>query len=139
MNYDIYDNPPLEVIHGQVIAKANNYIAVPGKDGRHRIIKNERIRAYERTFAEQCRAYKDALIGTNFTLECTVYDRNNRFDLDNSIKTVLDCLQSAGAITDDCLCVHLDSYKKVDPYHPRVEYRIIADRPHPTLFDTEAD
>ena len=37
----------IETIYGQVIAKANNYQAVPGKDGQKRIIKNDRIREYE--------------------------------------------------------------------------------------------
>ena len=31
----------VEVIHGQIIAKANHYQAVPGKFGQKRIIKDE--------------------------------------------------------------------------------------------------
>lgn len=38
----------VEVIHGQIIAKANHYQAVPGKSGAKRIIKDGKIRAYER-------------------------------------------------------------------------------------------
>ena len=37
-----------EIIHGQIVAKANHYQAVPGKAGERRIIKDEVIRAYER-------------------------------------------------------------------------------------------
>ena len=44
----------VETIHGQIIAKANHYQAVPGKFGAKRIIKDEKIRAYERSFMEQC-------------------------------------------------------------------------------------
>ena len=40
----------VEVIHGQIIAKANHYQAVPGKSGTKRIIKDEKIRAYEHSF-----------------------------------------------------------------------------------------
>ena len=43
----------IEVIHGQIIAKANHYQAVPGKLGMKRIIKDEKIRAYERSFMKQ--------------------------------------------------------------------------------------
>ena len=32
----------IEVVHGQIIAKANHYQAVPGKDGAKRIIKDEK-------------------------------------------------------------------------------------------------
>ena len=37
----------IEVIYGQIIAKANHYQAVPGKFGTKRISKDEKIRAYE--------------------------------------------------------------------------------------------
>lgn len=43
----------IETIHGQIIAKANHYQTVPGKGGTKRIIKDEKIRAYERTFIQQ--------------------------------------------------------------------------------------
>lgn len=43
----------VETIHGQIIAKANHYQAVPGKFGAKRIIKDEKIRAYERSFMGQ--------------------------------------------------------------------------------------
>lgn len=42
----------VEVIHGQIIAKANHYQAVPGKSGTKRIIKDEKIRAYEHSFVD---------------------------------------------------------------------------------------
>ena len=45
----------VEVIHGQIIAKANHYQAVPGKGDTKRIIKDGKIRAYERNFMEQCK------------------------------------------------------------------------------------
>ena len=33
----------VEVIHGQIIAKANHYQTVPGKNGKKRIIKDEEL------------------------------------------------------------------------------------------------
>lgn len=44
-----------ETIYGQIIAKANHYMSVPGKGGAKRIIKDEKIREYERSFIAQCR------------------------------------------------------------------------------------
>jgi len=42
-----------EIIYGQVLAKANYYMAVPGNRGLRRIIKDEPIRQYEQLFQEQ--------------------------------------------------------------------------------------
>lgn len=36
----------IETIYGQIVAKANHYMSVPGKGGAKRIIKDEVIRAY---------------------------------------------------------------------------------------------
>ena len=94
----------VEVIHGQIIAKANHYQAVPGKFGQKRIIKDEIIRAYERSFMEQCKVYRNRRISSRFRLFVRVWHSSERFDLDNSLKTLLDCLQMAGAIADDKLC-----------------------------------
>lgn len=114
-----------ETIYGQIIAKANHYQAVPGKFGTKRIIKDEKIRAYEKSFIEQCQIYRNKGISGRFRLFCKVYHSSVRFDLDNSLKTLLDCLQMAGAITDDKLCFQIEAEKKIDRYHPRVEFAII--------------
>ena len=56
----------IETIYGQVIAKANHYQAVPGKFGTKRIIKDEKIRAYEHSFIQQCRIYRNKGISSRF-------------------------------------------------------------------------
>ena len=113
-----------EVIHGQIIAKANHYQAVPGKDGTKRIIKDDKIRAYEHSFMEQCKVYRNRRISSRFRLFVRVWHSSERFDLDNSLKTLLDCLQMAGAIADDKLCYQIEAEKKIDKYHPRVEFAL---------------
>jgi len=50
----------IETIYGQIVAKANHYMSVPGKGGAKRIIKDEVIRAYERNFIKQCKTYGKA-------------------------------------------------------------------------------
>lgn len=126
----------VEVIHGQIIAKANHYQAVPGKNGTKRIIKDEVIRAYERSFMEQCRVYRNKRISSRFRLFVRVYHSSVRFDLDNSLKTLLDCLQMVGAITNDKLCFQIEAEKHINKYHPRIEFAILEVNEQKSMFNT---
>ena len=125
----------VEVIHGQIIAKANHYQAVPGKFGQKRIIKDEIIRAYERSFMEQCKVYRNRRISSRFRLFVRVWHSSERFDLDNSLKTLLDCLQMAGAIADDKLCYQIEAEKHLDKYRPRIEFAILEVNEQKPLFN----
>lgn len=71
----------IEVIHGQIIAKANHYQAVPGKFGRKQIIKDEKIRAYEKSFIQQCKTYKSRCISSRFRLFVRVYHSSSKVRL----------------------------------------------------------
>lgn len=126
----------VEVIHGQIIAKANHYQAVPGKNGTKRIIKDEVIRAYERSFMEQCRVYRNKRISSRFRLFVRVYHSSVRFDLDNSLKILLDCLQMVGAITNDKLCFQIEAEKHINKYHPRIEFAILEVNEQKSMFNT---
>lgn len=124
----------VEIIHGQILAKANHYQAVSGKFGTKRIIKDEKIRTYERSFAQQCKMYRNRGISSRFRLFVRVFHSSVRFDLDNSLKTLLDCLQMVGAITDDKLCFQIEAEKKIDRYHPRIEFAILEVNEQKQLF-----
>lgn len=113
-----------EIIYGQVVSKANNCEVGNNKHGSRYIIKSEAIRAYERSFIEQCQIYKDRLINCHFTLYVAVYESSVRYDLDNALKTILDCLQMVKAITDDNLCRKIVAEKHIDKLRPRVVYAI---------------
>lgn len=63
----------IEVIHEQIIANANHYQAVPGTFGTKRIIKDKKIRAYEKAFIQQCKTYKNRYISSRFRLFVRVY------------------------------------------------------------------
>ena len=121
-----------ETIFGQVVAKASHMQAVPDGQGGRRIIKDEKIRAYERNFDEQCRLYRDKNIDRPFLLHITVYQSSNVYDLDNSLKTILDCLQYAHAIKDDNLCIGIRADKRIDRDRPRIVYGI--EETEPKLF-----
>ena len=121
-----------ETIYGQVVSKANNYTVGNNSGmGRH-IVKTAELKAYERSFLKQCRIYANRMINGRFTLFVTVYESNKRYDLDNALKTVLDCLQMAKAITNDNLCIGIVADKKLDRRNPRVVFSI--QEHEPTLF-----
>lgn len=122
----------METIYGQPIGKANNYMAVPDGQGGRRIIKNDKIRTYERSFKDQCKIYRGRGISRPFRLHIIVYEASAAYDLDNCLKTVLDCLQYVGAITNDNLCVGINATKKIDRRNPRIVYGI--EELEPTLF-----
>lgn len=117
------DNLMWETIHGQVISKANNY-QIGNNNGMRHIIKSEEIRSYERSFKEQCRLYKDKHISAPFTLHVVVVESSRRYDLDNALKTLLDCLQMVNAITDDNLCERIIANKRIDKSRPHVKFAI---------------
>lgn len=124
-----------EVIEGQVVAKANHYMAVPGKGGEKRIIKDGRIRRYEESFTKQCTIYKGRNIAGAFRLFVKVFHRAEKYDLDNSLKTILDCLQYVRAIADDSLCYSIQAEKRIDSVRPRVEFAIEEICPQGNLFE----
>lgn len=124
-----------ETIDGQVVAKANHYMAVPGKSGDRRIIKDGRIRKYEEQFTKQCTIYKGRNIAGAFRLFVRVFHRAEKYDLDNSLKTILDCLQYVRAISDDSLCYSIQAEKRIDSVRPRVEFAIEEICPQGDLFD----
>lgn len=121
-----------ETIWGQVISKSNNYMPVADTTFGRRIIKTQRLRDYEKSFAEQCVIYKGRNINRPFIFHATIYESTNTYDIDNGVKTILDCLQYVGAITEDNLCTELHVKKLIDPQHPRVTYAI--QETEPTLF-----
>lgn len=119
-----------EVIHGQPVAKANHYQAVPDGAGGRRIIKDAAVRAYERKFRNQCKTYAGRAVDVEFYLFVKVYFMSRANDLDNTLKTLLDCLQYVGAIKDDNLCVQIRAEKRIDAHRPRIEFAIL-----PTVED----
>lgn len=105
-----------------------------GGNSERRIIKDSTIRAYEQSFRKQCRHYKGMHIDSPFMIEVVVYYDNPRFDLDNSLKTLLDCLQYVDAIADDNLCFQICATKRIDRSRPRVEFAIKEINPYLKLF-----
>jgi len=125
----IPDGLTTETILGQVVSKANNYQVGNGRGKPRHIIKSSRIRHYERRFLEQCTIYRGRGIDRYFTLFVEVYESSTRYDLDNALKTILDCLQQVKAIKNDNLCMMIVAEKHLDKRNPRIVFAIQEHEP----------
>lgn len=117
-----------QVIFGTPPSKSNAYkiITLPGKKGipKYSLGKTPSLVRYERDFYLQCNKYRDANIEWHFELIVDVFYPNQRSDLDNSLKIILDCLQKVKAIKNDNRCTKIIINKYLDKINPRIEFLI---------------
>jgi len=112
-----------QVIHGSCPSKSNCYKII--KIGNVSSLgKTPALKKYEKDFFIQCNVYRDANIEGYFEFYMDVFYPNQRSDLDNSLKVVLDCLQKVKAIKNDNRCVKITVRKFLDKDKPRVEFFI---------------
>lgn len=110
-----------QIIHGTCPSKSNAYKII--KIGNISSLgKTQSLKKYEKDFYIQCNVYRDANIDGYFEFYMDVYYPNQRSDLDNSLKVVLDCLQKVNAIKNDNKCVKIVVRKFLDKEKPRVEF-----------------
>lgn len=113
-------------IYGHPPSKANSY-----KIRGNSLGKAQKVTEYEEAFRLQVNAIRSIgllpkeTIEGEFYLELDVYYKDNRSDLDNSAKVILDCLQSNGVIKNDRNLTRLVMTKYVDKEHPRIEFTLI--------------
>ena len=113
-----------QIIHGKVPSKSNCYKIITIR-GHGSLAKQSALKDYEKSFYLQCNQYRDKNITSLFKLHLDVYYENQRPDLDNCFKTVLDCLQGCKAIKNDRNCVKIVAEKFIDKTNPRIEFEII--------------
>lgn len=113
-----------QVIHGKVPSKSNCYKVVT-LNGHGSLAKQSALKDYEKSFYLQCSQYRNRNIAALFELHLSVFYENQRPDLDNCFKTVLDCLQTCKAIKNDRNCVKIVAEKFIDKSNPRIEFEII--------------
>jgi Holliday junction resolvase RusA-like endonuclease len=112
-------------IYGHPPSKANSY-----KIRGNSLGKAQKVVEYEEAFRLQVNAIRSTglipkeTIEGEFYLELDVYYKDNRSDLDNSAKVILDCLQANGVIRNDRNLTRLVMNKKVDKDHPRIEFTL---------------
>lgn len=129
-----------QVILGNAPSKANQYKIIT-LDGHGSLAKTSALKEYEKKFYLQCGAYRNKNIQGFFELYVDVYFHSNQPDLDNSLKCLLDCLQTCKAIKNDRNCVKIVANKFIDKNNPRVEFTIVEvkdievkDSKQPELF-----
>ena len=125
----LFDQSTRQVILGVVPAKSNCYRIIilrnKDKDKQHAsLAKASALKDYEKGFFLQCNKYRNSNIDTFFQIEIDVYYPNNRSDLDNALKVILDCLQQVKAISNDNLCTRIVANKFIDKLNPRIEFEI---------------
>lgn len=130
-----------QVIYGSPPSKSNQYKVITLK-GHGSLAKTQALKEYEKRFYLECGAYRNKKINGFFELYIDVYFSSNRPDLDNALKSTLDCLQTCNAITNDRNCVKIVANKFVDKNAPRIEFTInevngieVKDSKQPELFD----
>ena len=112
-----------QIIQGTCPSKSNCYQIITIK-GRGSLAKTNTLKAYEDKFYIQCNQYRNANISGYFELYVDVFYPNERADLDNSLKIILDCLQKAKAIKNDNKCVKIVAQKFLDKNNPRIEFEL---------------
>lgn len=111
-----------ETILGKVPSKSNCYkiISIAGHAS---LCKQNVLKQYEKTFFMQCKC-RGIMLKQPFKLTADVYHENNRPDLDNAFKIVLDCLQTCKVIENDRYCVEIHARKLIDKNNPRIVLKI---------------
>lgn len=90
----------------------------------NRLIKTDVLTRYESNFFIQCRHYRNVRIDGFFELYVKIFYPNQRRDLDNGLKIILDCLQNAKIIKNDNKCVKIVVEKYLDVKDPRIEFSL---------------
>ena len=129
-----------QIIHGSIPSKSNQYKIIT-LGGHGSLAKTSAMKEFEKKFYLQCGAYRNKNIQGFFELYADIYFQSNQPDLDNSLKGLLDCLQSCKAIKNDRNCVKIVANKFIDRIDPRIEFTLIEvkgieekDSQAPTLF-----
>lgn len=118
-----------QVITGTIPSKSNCYRIITfrkkGTDKSHAsLAKTKQLAKYEKNFIIQCNKYRNANIDGYFQIEVDVYYPNQRSDLDNSLKVLLDCLQKVNAFKNDNKCIRIVANKYLDKNNPRIEFEL---------------
>jgi Holliday junction resolvase RusA-like endonuclease len=109
-----------QIIQGVCPSKSNCYRINP-KGG---LYKSPALKTYEDNFFIQCNHYRNKNIEGYFEIYVDVYYPNQRADLDNSLKIILDCLQRCRAFVNDNKCTKIVANKFLDKAEPRMEFEL---------------
>lgn len=112
------------IIKGNTPSKSNCY-RIGRAGNRCMMYKGKDLKCYEESFQSQLpQDMRGLMISTDFMLAVDVYYPTLKSDLDNSLKVILDCLQSAGVIKNDNKCLRIEANKFKDKENPRIEFEL---------------
>lgn len=112
-------------VSGQIPAKANNYKIIY-KGGHPSLGKHDSVSGYETAFYWHLPpAMRNLEINKPFEFYVRVYFTSVAHDLDNALKTLMDCLQYTHTIKNDNKCAKIVAEKCIDKDNPRVEFKIV--------------
>ncbi len=112
----------MHTILGKAPSKSNCYKIIT-IHGHGSLAKTKALKQYEKDFYIQC-PERGRMIEGYFEFYVDVYYPSQRADLDNSLKIILDCLQSCKVIKNDNKCTKIVARKFMDKGNPRIEYEI---------------
>ena len=113
-----------QVILGNPPSKSNCYMIVKFGN-KASLAKTTALKQYEKDFFIQCGEYRNENIEGYFEFYVKVFFKSQRSDLDNSLKCILDCLQTCKAIKNDNKCVKIIAEKYLDKTNPRIEFELV--------------
>jgi Holliday junction resolvase RusA-like endonuclease len=108
-----------QIIFGTCPSKSNCY-----RVANNIFYKTDSLKKFEDNFYIQCNHYRNSNVSGYFEFYIDVFYPNQRADLDNSLKVVLDCLQKCKAFPNDNKCVKIVARKFLDKTKPRIEFLI---------------
>lgn len=130
MSEQLFASNKKQVIFGSVPSKSNCYRIVTfkskdvSKQSHSTMAKTPALAKYEKDFFIQCNVYRNKDLQGYLQIEVDVYYPNQRSDLDNSLKVILDCLQKVKAFANDNKVVDIRIRKFLDKANPRVEFSL---------------
>lgn len=123
MSEQLFASGKKQVIFGNVPSKSNCYRIVT-KGEYSSLAKTQKLVQFEKDFFIQCNVYRNKMLEGYLQIEVDVFYPNQRSDLDNSLKVILDCLQKVKAFENDNKVVDIRIRKFLDKANPRVEFTL---------------
>ncbi len=115
-------------ILGNVPSKSNCYVLGTTRSKGRTIptmSKSGLVKKYEKNFLIQMPPkYRSINYAEYFRIELDVFYPSQRSDLDNSLKVILDCLQTVGTIKNDNKLIQIIANKALDKANPRIEFKL---------------
>lgn len=100
--------------------------SVPLRNGVPKVLISRAGRAWKKKALQIAQMQKPQTLEGEVAVTLTVYFRDRRRDLDNTVKPCLDLLQAIGVVANDRQVWRIAMERKIDKGDPRVEIEVTA-------------